>query len=299
MSAGSRSGRVLSGFAAGAALVVLLGCQPTTNQVSKGTPAGVKYSGPAYVVAVETFQNKTPLRILGMGDAATRGLAAQLRTAGLGTISMIQETLPTETLASKPESMGQAELPDFRIQGAVISYSTVEEGASFGLGDRKLQTAIVKLNYSLIEAVSEQPLLTESATGEFQKQSIQVASMSGQSSAEMELRDGALRDALSKAVEKIVLKITEQPFTGRILAISGQTAVIRAGEKSKLAPGARFSVVRSEADPNGKEIGGLAVKREKQIGELTLLNHQNDRISEAKISSGTGFQAGDIIRAVR
>jgi hypothetical protein len=58
-------------------------------------------------------------------------------------------------------------------------------------------------------------------------------------------------------------------------------------------------VYRAGQDLIDPETGRSLGKREKQIGEIALVSHTNDRVSEAKVSSGTGFQAGDIVRQIK
>jgi curli biogenesis system outer membrane secretion channel CsgG len=305
----------------GIAVLALAGCSPTTSgqvkddasvtgQTQRLESAGAHYSGPQYTVALIKFQNKTPSKVLGIGEAATDILRTQLKAAGLEPIDVSQEAMQQQeefiklqqtgaVKAGKKDAAAGFDSVDYRVQGAITGYSEVEEGSDFGLGGSKRQIARVQVDYSLIDVASGKSLLAESGMGEYQKSTTQILGMGGRTTADVGLRDGALRDAFAKAMEKMVNKLNAQPFTGRILAMEGQTAIVRAGEKSKLAAGTKLGVYRPGADLIDPETGRSLGKREKQIGELTLLNHQNDRISEAKISSGTGFQAGDIVRSVR
>ena len=66
-----------------------------------------------------------------------------------------------------------------------------------------------------------------------------------------------------------------------------------------MAEGSKLGVYRAGADLVDPETGRVIGKREKQIGEIMVTSHQSDRVSEATITSGLGFQAGDIVRAIK
>ncbi|MDE3118950.1 MAG: hypothetical protein KGL03_08045, partial [Nitrospirota bacterium] len=179
------------------------------------------------------------------------------------------------------------------------AYSEVEEGSDALVYQKKIQIARVQVDYSLVDVASGKSLLAESGMGEYRKETGGALGFGSKSSADVGLRDGALRDAFSKVMEKMINKLNALPFTSRVLAMDGATVIIRAGEKSKLAPGAKLGVYRAGQDLIDPETGRSLGKREKLIGEIALISHTNDRVSEAKVSSGTGFQAGDIVRAIK
>jgi hypothetical protein len=303
------------------AVATLTGCQATisgqvkedvsvTGQTQKLQAAGAQYSGPQYTVALITFANKTPSKVLGIGEAATDILRTLVKSAGLEPIDVTEEAMQQQEELIKLQQTGAVKMGkksaaegfesiDYRIQGAITGYSEVEEGQDLLVMQKKTQVARVQVDYSLVDVASGKSLLAESGMGEYRKETGGVLGFGSKSTADVGLRDGALRDAFSKAMTKMIEKLNTQPFTGRILAVEGQTAIIRAGEKSKLAAGARLSVYRPGQDLVDPETGRSLGKREKQIGEITLTSHQNDRISEAKVAMGTGFQAGDIVRAIK
>lgn len=302
-------------------LMALPGCQATmtgevkedvsvTGQTQRMEAAGAKYSGPQYTVAIIKFANKTPSKVLGLGESATDILRTLVKNAGLEPIDVTQEAMQQQEELIKLQQTGAVkagkksaaegfESVDYRIQGAITAYSEVEEGSDMVIVQKKTQIARVQVDYSLVDVASGKSLLAESGMGEYRKETGGALGFGSKSSADVGLRDGALRDAFSKVMEKMINKLNAQPFTSRIIAMDGQTAIIRAGEKSKLAPGTKLGVYRAGQDLIDPETGRSLGKREKLIGEIALVNHQNDRISEAKVSSGLGFQPGDIVRAIK
>jgi curli biogenesis system outer membrane secretion channel CsgG len=281
-----------------------------TGQTQRMEAAGAQYSGPQYTIAIIKFANKTPSKSTALGEAATDILRTLVKNAGLEPIDVSQEAMQQQEELIKLQQTGAVKAGkksaaegfdsvDYRIQGAITAYSEVEEGSDMLLTQKKVQLARVQVDYSLVDVASGKSLLAESGMGEYRKETGGVLGMGSKSTADTGLRDGALRDAFSKVMEKMIVKLNTQPFTGRILLMDGQTAVIRAGEKSKLPSGAKLGVYRPGQDLIDPETGRSLGKREKQVGELMLTGHQNDRVSEAKISSGAGFQAGDIVRAIK
>lgn len=302
-------------------LLALAGCSPTTSgqvkddvsvtgQTQRVEAAGAQYSGPQYTIAIIKFSNKTPSKVLGLGESATDILRTLVKNAGLEPIDVTEDAMRQQEELIRLQQTGAVKTGkkdaaegfdsiDYRIQGAITAYSEVEEGMDLALAGSKTQIARVQVDYSLVDMASGKSLLAESGMGEYRKGATQFLGMGGRTTADTGLRDGALRDALSKAMEKMINKLNAQPFTGRVLALDGPTVIIRAGEKSRLAPGTKLGVYRPGQDLIDPETGRSLGKREKQIGEIIIASHQNERVSEARVSSGAGFQPGDIVRAIR
>jgi curli biogenesis system outer membrane secretion channel CsgG len=281
-----------------------------TGQTQKLEAAGAKYNGPAYTIGIIKFANKTPSKVLGIGEAATDILRTQLKAAGLEPIDLSEEALQQQEELIKLQQTGAVKMGkksaaegfesiDFRVQGAITAYSETEEGKDLLIAQSKTQIARVTVDYALIDVATGKSLLAESGTGEYRKETGGVLGFGSRSAADVGLRDGALRDAFAKVLEKMINKLNAQPFQSRIMLIEGSTVVIRAGEKSKLAPGTKLAVYRPGQDLIDPETGRSLGKREKLIGEITLVSHQNERISEAKITTGIGFQVGDIVRVMK
>lgn len=302
-------------------LLALSGCSATTTgqvkddvsvtgQTQRMEAAGAKYSGPQYTVAIIKFANKTPSRVLGLGESATDILRTLVKNAGLEPIDVSQEAMQQQEEMIKLQQTGAVKAGkknaaegfdsiDYRIQGSITAYSELEEGSDALVYQKKIQIARVQVDYSLVDVASGKSLLAESGMGEYRKETGGAMGFGSKSTADVGLRDGAMRDAFSKVMEKMINKLNALPFTSRVLAMDGPTVMIRAGEKSKLAPGTKLGVYRPGQDLIDPETGRSLGKREKLIGEIALISHTNDRVSEAKVSSGTGFQAGDIVREIR
>lgn len=312
---------MVTALVVGQAAFVLTGCSPQmtgavkddvsiTGQTGRLEGVGADYSGPSYNVAIMTFANKTPSKVLGIGEAAAEILRTIVKKSGLEPISLTDEEMreqeklialqQTGALKTGKKSAAEGfESVDFRVSGAITSYSELEEASDYLVTQSKTQVARVQVDYALVDIATGKSLLAESGMGEYRKKTGGVLGLGSRSTADVGLREGALRDAMSKVMTRMIEKLNAMPFQSKILAVEGSTMVVRAGTRSKLKEGTVLGVFRPGADLVDPETGRVIGKREKKIGELMLTSHQGERISEASVKTGVGFQVGDIIKAVK
>ncbi|MBW7956704.1 MAG: hypothetical protein H3C68_02315 [Deltaproteobacteria bacterium] len=278
-----------------------------TGQTKKLEEAGATYRGPEYNVAILEFDNKTPAKTIGVGEAATDILRTLVKQTGLEPVVLTKSEIGQQERLMELEQTGALKKGikdtsggfdpvDFRITGSVTAYHELEESMDTLVTQRKKHIARVQVDYALVDVATGKSLLAESGMGEYSKTTGGVFGLGGKSTADPGLRDGALRDALSKAMTKMAEKLGQMPFQGRVLHVDGPEITIRAGTRSRLASGTVFSVYRPGEDLVDPDTGRVIGKREKLIGEVTLDSHQGDRISVARTTSGDGFKAGDVIR---
>ncbi|MFQ5353666.1 MAG: hypothetical protein ACE5DR_01850, partial [Thermodesulfobacteriota bacterium] len=268
---------------------------------------GLDYRGPSYNVAIIAFRDKTPGKALGVADAATEILRTIVKRAGLEPIVLTEEDLSEQASLSalqdtgvlkkgKKDVLAGYESVDFRISGAVTSYSTVEESTNVLLAQSKTVISRVQVDYALVDVETGKSLLAESGAGEYRKTTGGLLGLGSRSTFDMSLRDGALRDALTKAMTSMAEKLNAMPFRGRVLAVEGQTLYVRAGTKSRLSTGTVFSVYRYGKELVDPDTGRVIGRTEQKVGEAVLSTHQDENISRALIKTGSGFKAGDVIR---
>lgn len=301
------------------ALYVFTGCSPTmigavkqdttlTGEGKRLEEAGLNYSGPEYTIGIITFKNKT--RTPGIEQPATDTLATIVKSAGLEPIMLTEEEMREQEEMIKLQQTGAVkkgkkdaaegfESIDFRISGSITAYSEVEEGSDVLIAQSKTQVARVQVDYGLVDIATGKRLLQKSGMGEYRKKTGGVLGFGSKSTADVGLRDGALRDALTKAMAEMVKELNSRPFQSKIMLVEGRTIMFRGGTKSKLEAGTKLGVYRPGADMVDPDTGRVIGKREKQIGEIMFTSHQNEKVSEGTVSSGMGFQAGDIVRAIK
>lgn len=279
-----------------------------TEQTKKLEAEGLKYNGPLYNIAIITFANKTPGKVLGVGEAATDVLRTIVKKSGLEPIVLSEDEMRQQERlialqqsgalkTGKKKATEGFEDVDFRISGAVTSYAEYEEASDILLAQSKSHIAKVQVDYALVDVASGKTLVAESGMGEYSKKTGGILGFGSKTTEDVSMRDGALRDALTKAMTTMIEKLNALPFRSYVLAADTSSVTIRAGTKSRLPIGTVLSVYRTGEDLIDPETGRVLGKREKKIGEIAIMSHQDVYISEASIKSGTGFKAGDVVRS--
>lgn len=301
------------------AIVFFAGCGPTTTGVVKDdvtltgesdklSKAGAEYRGPAYNIAILDFKNKASIGGWGvLNKEATAIIWTILKQAGLEPVYLSKKRLLQRERLLELEQSGmmkkgkrspsqKLEPIDYQITGSITSYSEVEEGTDILIAKTKTQIARVQVDYGLVDVASGKSLLVESGMGEYRKTTGGFFGLGSKSTSDPTLRDGALRDALTKAVNKMIAKLNEQEFVSNVLAVEGQIVYIRAGEKSRFKKGTTFSVYRPGSELVDPETGRAIGRRQSMVGEVVLTEHQSARVSLTKIKSGADIRSGDVVR---
>jgi len=315
--------RVILAVAMVFSLVWAAGCAPTisgavkddttvtgtSKELAKTTTDVEEYQGPKLRVGVVNFQNKTPSKVLGIGEAAADILGTILQKTGrfivipqqdmesiagqqaLGASGMINP----DTAAKMGEVLGLNAI----VTGAVTAYSEAEEGKDLLLYRSKTQIARVTVDYRIVDTTTGIQLVADSGAGVYEKSAGKVLGMGGRTSYDSDLRDGALRDALTKAMVNMMKQLGKRKWSGRVAQVDGKTLYINAGEKSGLQTGTKLDVYRAGKaiiDPVTKVKLGTT---ENLIGHaLVTKNDLGDQadLSIATPTSGAGFQIGDIVK---
>ncbi|MDD5772760.1 MAG: CsgG/HfaB family protein [bacterium] len=313
--------RFMAGFLLFCQLVFIInGCASTsgkvkddvsvTGQTKRIEEAGQKYTGPQYMIGIITFENKTPSKVLAIGEAATSILRTQIESAGLKAMLLSEDELKNQgkvielqksgaLKTGKKDASEGLESIDFRVSGAITAYSEAEEGSDLLLTSSKTQIARVTVDYALVDVASGRSLVAESGMGEYRKSTGKVLGLGSKASYDTNLRDGALRDALGKALEKMLNKLSSEPFQSKVSLVDNNVVLFRAGTKSNLPVGAKLAVFRTGMEIKDPDTGKVIGVRESKVGEITITNHQNKDLSEASIDSGTDIKAGDIVRQIK
>jgi hypothetical protein len=281
------------------ALIILLtltlsagGCVTPTSGETKDSgdiqlpeSAGAIFTGPQYTIGIVKFNNMVPAKVSGAGDARKEEDK-----------SMALKSTGSAKTGGKHLDSG-FDTPDFRLSGAITAYSEVEEGIDANAFQKRSVVARTSVEYALTDIVTGKPLLAESGTGTYRKD-VTGTGVGAQSTYDPNIRDDALRNALAKAVDKVVQKLNALPFQGRLLSVDGQTVLLRAGSRSQLKEGTRlvvFHVSEVLRDPVSGQIFGY---KDTKIGVIKINRNSDEYHSEASIVSGSGFQAGDIARYI-
>lgn len=304
------------------AAFVTTGCSPTmsgavkddttltdTSKQLKTNSDVTEYKGPKLRVGVVNFQNKTPSRVLGIGEAAADILGTILQKTERFIVipqqdmdSILAQQRMGATGAINPETaakMGEVMGLNAIVTGAVTAYSEAEEGTDFIVGKSKKQIARVTVDYRIVDTTTGVQLLADSGAGIYEKKVTTVLGAGGKASYDTDLRDGALRDALNKAMVNMMRQLGRRKWNGRVAQVDGGNLYINAGQKSGLNVGDKLDVFRP-----GKDIIDPVTKMrlgttENKVGQAIV--QQNDIGDQADLSvavptTGTGFKPGDVVK---
>jgi curli biogenesis system outer membrane secretion channel CsgG len=280
-----------------------------TSKQLKTTSDVSEYKGPKLRVGVVNFQNKTPSRVLGIGEAAADILGTILQKTDRFIVipqqdmeSILSQQRMGATGVINPDTaaeMGKVLGLNAIVTGAVTAYSETEEGADYLVAKSKKQIARVTVDYRIVDTTTGVQLMADSGAGIYSKSVSKVLGMGSKAGYDPDLRDGALRDALTKAMVNMMQKLGTKKWNGRIAQVDGENLYINAGQKSGLNIGDKLKVFRPGKDIIDPQTKVKLGTTENLIGEAIV--QQNDIGDQADLSiatptSGTGFKPGDIVK---
>ena len=269
-------------------------------------PSG-DYTGPKLRVGVVNFQNRTPSKHIGIGEAAADILGTILQKTGrfiiipqqdvasiLGQQAMGASGAVNPATAAK---MGKILGLNAMVTGAITAYSEAEEGSDYLVYKKKKQIARVTVDYRIVDTTTGIQLVADSGQGVYEKKTGGALGLGSKSSYDADLRDGALRDALTKAMVNMLPQFEGQEWSGRIASIKGRTVYLNAGKKTGLKVGDLLMVQElgeEIIDPQTNVSLGRAPGSIK--GEVMVTGFFGRDGSMATIKSGAGFKTNDLVR---
>ena len=108
----------------------------------------------------------------------------------------------------------------------------------------------------------------------------------------------AAREAIDKTVELIVDNSANIPWSGRVLKVNADgTLLMKPGSEGNVAEGMEFDVYQLGEEVKDPDTGLSMGSEETKIGQIVVIGDAlNGKAAKAKVSSGSGFKAGDIVR---
>ena len=282
----------------------------TSKQLKTSSDVGA-YKGPKLRVGVVNFQNKTPSRVLSIGEAAADILGTILQKTERFIVipqqdmeSILAQQRLGATGAINPDTaakMGQILGLNAIVTGAITAYSETEEGYDYLVSKGKKQIARVTVDYRIVDTTTGVQLLADSGAGIYEKSVGSVLGMGTKAAYDTDLRDGALRDALTKAMVNMMRQLESQPWKGKIAKVAGNKLYINAGRKTGLNVGDKLDVYKVGEDIIDPDTHLKLGTTEDKVGQVIV--QQNDIGDKADMSvavtvSGMGFKQGDVVKFV-
>jgi len=303
------------------ALPTLGGCGPSTSGAVKDdtTLSGAgdeldkkladvsDYRGPKMRIGIVKFLNKTPSKTFGIGESATDMLgtilgktnrfiivASQDMDAIAGQQAFNASGMVNPATAAK---MGSVLGLNAVISGAITAYSEAEEGKDYAVFQSKKQIARVTVDYRVVDLETGVQILADSGAGIYEKGTSAVLGMGSKTSYDTQLRDGALRDALTKATLNIVKRMEKRKWSGRIASVKGSQIYVNAGAKSGINVGDKLQVYRPGDDIIDPVTKVKIGTEESFIGEISILQNDLGDSGDLSLARGSGqYKNGDIVK---
>ena len=175
-------------------------------------------------------------------------------------------------------------------------------GGGYWTGTKSKNTARVTLDLKITDATTGEILMAESASGTAEVKSggakILGFGTSG-ATADNSIMDSAVRKAVINCVALIRTASMKVAWQGSIIKINADgTAVVKPGSESGMQPGMNFVVYSKGEELKDPDTGLSLGFQLKKVGGLTITGDFGDggKAATAKISTGKGLKAGDVIK---
>lgn len=295
-----------------AALCVCAGCR-TTGPI--GQPR--KYVKP--VVAVESFENRAPFPLRWqLGDGMAELLIASLVKSERVTVvsrAALQSVFEELQLQRDPHfrregrvAHGRLKNAQYLVRGTVLDFTHTSGGSlhfmrGLARGRAGAQVALVTVAVSVIDVESRQ-VVSKTFNGRAWASQVSLEGTYrgvafGGSAFHRTPLGKATGDAIWDAVHWVVKEIAGRAWAPRIAQVEGELVYLSGGKDRRMSVGEELEVYEPGEpilDPaTGDEIGRGP---ECLVGRLSVTEVQ-ERLSVARILSGSGFRAGQACRRAK
>lgn len=284
-------------------------CSPSTKVKQKETMTIDKPKGMVSLkrrIGVVDFQNKTTYGANRLGSSASDILITELAKSGKFIVverdkldKIMEEQKLGMTGAIDPSTaakVGKVLGLNAIVTGAISQFGTQTEGSEYLITQSKNQVVKCTVDIRVVDAETGQILYADSGSGLSKKHSGGVLGLGTRAGYDETLEGEAIRAAIVKFVNNIVLQVEKKPWSCRIADVDAQSIYLNAGSDSGLPVGkvlTAYRVGRAIKDPTtGLVIGNTETK----LGEIKVLRYFGDDGAVAESVNGSMPAPGDIAR---
>ena len=293
----------------------LSGCTSTVKSVHRDDSvkvnameaSSVDFKGAKLRVGVVNFENNAARKVRDIEIVATNILTTMLQESGqfivvprqdLDAILDQQDLSVSEIIGPNTAvHLGKVLGLNAILTGSITSYAELVESSNTILTQSKTLVAKVGVDYRIVDTTTGVQLFASHGNGEFRKTSGGLLGFGSKSSADTSLKDGALRDALAKAMNKITEQLTRDLWSGRIAQIKVDFIYINAGKQTGLRIGDTLIVQELGEDIIDPQTG-VSLGRAPGVvrGKLQINGFFGNNGSVAGVISGGGFKNNDLVK---
>ncbi len=192
------------------------------------------------------------------------------------------------------------------ITGSITEFGSKQSKVGGGIGGFNLgvstTTARVVVDLRIINVNTGEIVMAKSAEGEdsstgLDNVGVEDIDFHNSSTWDNTQLGIASRESINECVEFIAEDMAGLPWEGKIIKASGTTIYMIPGSKGGVQPGMVFSIYRAGEELIDPDTGLSLGSEESKIGEIQYTGDVADgKAGKALVKSGTGFQAGDLVR---
>ena len=278
------------------------------------TSALAAEGGLRYSIMVSKFQNRANWSgQWDLGDAWGAVLTDSLTQTGrfivLGEKDMRREAMEEQDLAAsgraagggKKVVTGQMTPAQLLIKGDITHFAEATEGGGGGIGIAGFRlgagTSMAEINTVLyiVDSSTGQVLASKKCYGKVSDTGISVGvsrhGFSGDIGGFKKTNAGkAVEQAVDEAVNFLIGKLPQIPWTGDVIMVKGDRVYINRGTREGVSPGQTFQVGKVEIlrDPNTGEVLDQSIEKAGTIEVVTV----KEKISICRVAQGSGIAKG-------
>ncbi len=267
-------------------------------------------------VAVMRFEDRTGSGYHSLGEGVSDMLTTALVKSGNFLVverqeieKAIQEQQFGESFMVTPETapkMGKVIGVELMVIGSVSEFGVQESGVSGGVslfgGGISKRTARAAVDVRLVNISTGEIIAAEKSEGEESSTGFSINTAEFDFSNSNSWTDTDIGKATRKAVTSVVQLITENigkvPWQGRILRVNPDgTVLMKPGSEGNIKTGMEFDVFRKGEDIIDPDTGQSLGSEDERIASIKVVQDMlQGKASKANVTSGSGIQAGDIVR---
>jgi curli biogenesis system outer membrane secretion channel CsgG len=278
----------------------------------------VAVSAPKLTIAVGPFDNKSGWSgSWDIGWGMQEMLATSLINAGKFTVlerQALDEVLKEQDLGASGRTaegsaaaVGKLGKSQILIAGAVTEFEYSKGGEDAGISIKGFsiggsqERAHVALNLRIFDTTTGEVLDSLRVAGEASTKGLKLGYSNSDFGGDLggfrkTPMGEATQKAIDEAVTKIVSRLRDVPWQGKIIKADAGKIFINAGSEAGVAGGAEFAVYRAGEALTDPDTGMSLGQETTKVGKVKV-TEVKDKFSIAAPAEGTDFKRGDLIKA--
>lgn len=175
---------------------------------------------------------------------------------------------------------------DALVIGSLTEFGRKTIGETGFASASKRQVAFAKIDLRVVDVNTGHVFFAASGAGEASTETASTFGFGSQASYDGTLNDAAIRQAVSEAVHKLSLEMSNRPWQTYILKVEGNRVYLGGGKSQGIRPGMQFSVQTQGEQIKSPQTGALVTLPGYQIAKIQVESLFGDsELTEGSIAS--------------